>query len=141
MKNILLPQNVKYIIVHCTATPVRRDIGSAEIRRYHLSQGWSDIGYHYVVRLDGTVEPGRSVSIPGAHCKGLNYCSIGVCYVGGVLDDFKTPADTRTTRQKESLRKLIANLRARYPGAVVRSHSDFAPKACPCFDATREYAE
>lgn len=139
MTHSLSPQKVRYIIVHCSATPLRRDIGVSEIRRWHRSQGWNDIGYHYVVRLDGTIEAGRSTTLPGAHCKGLNHCSIGVCYVGGVLEDFKTPADTRTPRQKEALLKLIAQLLIRFPNAEVRSHHDFAAKACPCFDATAEY--
>ena len=97
------------------------------------------IGYHYLVAIDGTVHAGRDVDIAGAHCRGHNRNSIGVCYVGG-LDAARRPADTRTPEQRGALRGLLAALKRLYPGAVVRGHRDFAAKACPCFDATNEYA-
>lgn len=133
------PQSVRHIIVHCSATPRGRDIGAKEIRQSHIHRGFRDIGYHFVVRLDGTVEPGRPLGQPGAHCLGKNNCSIGVCYVGGLEKDIKTVADTRTPQQRKSLLELIAGLRRLFPYADVRGHRDFAAKACPCFDATKEY--
>ncbi|MDE5688204.1 MAG: N-acetylmuramoyl-L-alanine amidase [Paramuribaculum sp.] len=132
-------RTINEIIVHCTATPSGRDIGAAQIDVWHKANGWNGIGYHYVVRLDGSIETGRAEALAGAHCVGHNAHSIGVVYVGGLEADGKTPADTRTPAQKEALVQLLRSLKERYPGAVIRGHRDFAAKACPCFDATAEY--
>lgn len=132
-------RKITEIIVHCSATAAGRDFGAADIDRWHKARGFKGIGYHYVVRLDGRVEPGRAESHQGAHCLGHNAHSIGVCYIGGLAADGKTPADTRTAAQKASLSRLIKMLRERYPGAEVHGHREFAAKACPCFDARREY--
>ena len=132
-------RNIKEIIVHCTATPEYRDYTVDDIRQWHKQQGWSDIGYHYVVYRDGTVHEGRDVDISGAHCTGHNANSIGVVYVGGVSSDGKTPKDTRTDLQRAALLSLLLDLRKLYPKAEIHGHRDFANKACPSFDATREY--
>lgn len=134
-------RRITEIIVHCTATPEYRDHTVSDIRQWHKRQGWSDIGYHYVVYRDGSVHEGRDVDIIGAHCTGHNANSIGVVYVGGVAPDGKTPKDTRTDRQKEGLLSLLINLRKLYPQAEIHGHRDFANKACPSFDATREYGK
>ena len=132
-------RNITEVIVHCTATPAGRGVTVADVDRWHRQRGFAGIGYHYLVALDGTVHAGRDVDIAGAHCRGHNRNSIGVCYVGG-LNGARGPADTRTPEQRGALRGLLAALKRLYPGAVVRSHRDFAAKACPCFDATNEYA-
>ena len=132
-------RRITEIIVHCTATPENRDYTVSDIRQWHKRQGWGDIGYHYVVYRDGTVHDGRDVDIIGAHCTGHNANSIGVVYVGGVAPDGKTPKDTRTDRQKAALLSLLLDLRRMYPGAEIHGHRDFAKKACPSFDATKEY--
>ena len=132
-------RNITEVIVHCTATPAGRDVTAADVDRWHRQRGFAGIGYHYLVALDGTVHAGRDVDIAGAHCRGHNHNSIGVCYVGG-LDAARRPVDTRTPEQRGALRGLLAALKRLYPGAVVRGHRDFAAKACPCFDATNEYA-
>lgn len=132
-------RNITEIIVHCTATPRSRNVSVADIDSWHRQRGFNQIGYHYVVALDGTVHRGRDESIAGAHCLGHNAGSIGVAYVGGIETD-GTPADTRTPQQRESLTALLASLLRRYPGSSVRGHRDFASKACPSFDATAEYA-
>jgi N-acetylmuramoyl-L-alanine amidase len=132
-------RNITEIIVHCTATAEGRYTTVDEIRRWHRSQGWSDIGYHYVVYLDGTIHEGRNVDVAGAHCTNHNARSIGVVYVGGCARDGKTPKDTRTEEQKASLLSLLMNLRVLYPKAKIHGHCDFANKACPSFDATHEY--
>ena len=126
------------IIIHCSATPEGRDVSTEEIRQWHLDRGWSDIGYHYVIEIDGTVGDGRPVEISGAHAKGHNAESIGVCYVGGVDADME-PKDTRTQEQKEALDDLIRDLLEEYPDAEVYGHRDFSEKACPSFDAREEY--
>lgn len=132
-------RRINEIIVHCTATPEGRDYTVADIRQMHKAQGWVDIGYHYLVYRDGSIHEGRNVDMVGAHCQGHNAQSIGVCYVGGVARDGKTPKDTRTPAQKDALVHLLMQLVCLYPDATIRGHRDFAAKACPSFDATREY--
>lgn len=132
-------RKINEIIVHCSATAEGKNFGAKDIDLWHRAQGWDCIGYHYVVRLDGTVEEGRPVERIGAHCKGHNAYSIGVCYVGGVAADGKTPKDTRTADQKAALISLIRRLKSNYSGAKVYGHRDFAKKACPCFEAREEY--
>lgn len=132
-------RKINEIIVHCAATPEGKDFKAADIDRWHRQKGWDGIGYHHVVDLDGTVEPGRPESKVGAHCLKHNTNSIGVVYVGGLASDGKTPKDTRTPQQKAALIKLLTELKHRYPGATIHGHRDFAAKACPSFDATTEY--
>ena len=132
-------RKINEIIVHCAATPEGKNFKAADIDRWHRERKMKCIGYHYVVDLDGTVEPGRPESEIGAHCLGHNQYSIGVCYVGGLAEDGKTPKDTRTVTQKEALLALLKKLRAKYPKASIHGHRDFAAKACPSFDATTEY--
>ena len=132
-------RRINEIIVHCTATPEGRDYTVADIRQMHKAQGWVDIGYHYLIYRDGSIHEGRNVDMAGAHCQGHNAQSIGVCYVGGVARDGKTPKDTRTQAQKDALIHLLMQLVCLYPDATIRGHRDFAAKACPSFDATREY--
>jgi len=134
-------RDINEIIVHCTATREGQHISVDTIRRWHKKQGWSDVGYHYVIYLDGSIHEGRSVNISGAHTIGHNAHSIGVVYVGGVEKDGKTPKDTRTEAQKKSLVELLKKLRALYPKAKIYGHRDFANKACPSFDARREYKD
>ena len=133
-------RNIKELIVHCSATPEGKDYSVDTIRKWHLQRGFSDIGYHYVIYRDGSIHIGRDESIIGAHCTGHNSYSIGVCYIGGCASDGKTPKDTRTTEQKQSLVKLLKELKTKYPQASIHSHKDFTNKACPSFDATKEYS-
>ena len=132
-------RKINEIIVHCTATPAGRDVSAADIDLWHRRRGFRCIGYHYVVRLDGSIEQGRDENTVGAHCTGHNAASIGVVYVGG-LDSHGLPDDTRTPAQRQALRTLLARPRSRHPDATIRSHRDLAAHACPCFDATRRYA-
>jgi len=127
-------RKIDEIILHCSATPAGRDVSVDEIRRWHLARGFSDIGYHYVVGLDGSVHAGRPVECVGAHCLGHNAHSVGVCYVGGVGADGITPLDTRTPEQIAALRRLVRQLLERFPNATLHGHREFAAKACPCFD-------
>lgn len=130
------------LVVHCSATREGQHFDAADIRDWHKRQGWSDIGYHFVVLLDGTIEPGRPIGKIGAHVAGHNATTIGICYIGGVAADGKTPKDTRTVAQKAALLQILGELKQRYPAADVRGHRDFpkVAKACPSFDARREYA-
>lgn len=130
---------VNKIIIHCTATEDGKDIRAKEIKAYHVNvKGWRNIGYHYVIDLDGTVESGRPISQPGAHCLGQNAHSIGVAYVGGLKNG--KPADTRTPAQKAALLKLVTKLVTLYR-CEVHGHCEYAKKACPCFDVQVEYGK
>lgn len=133
-------RTIDEIIVHCTATKEGDNITAADIRRWHKAKGWADIGYHYVVRLDGTIEEGRPLAVAGAHCVGHNADTIGVVYVGG-LDKNGKAADTRTKAQKRALLILINGLKKTFNIKKVAGHRDYANKACPCFDAAKEYGE
>jgi N-acetylmuramoyl-L-alanine amidase len=132
-------RTITEIIVHCTATPEGKDYTVDDIRRWHKEQGWSDIGYHYVIYRDGSIHEGRNVKYSGAHCTGHNANSIGVVYIGGVSKDGKTAKDTRTKAQKRALLQVMRTLRAAYPSARIYGHRDFAKKDCPSFDAREEY--
>ncbi|MBQ0023122.1 MAG: N-acetylmuramoyl-L-alanine amidase [Prevotellaceae bacterium] len=127
-------REITEIIIHCSATAEGKDFGAADIDRWHKNRGWSCIGYHFVVRLDGTVEQGRQMRMAGAHCAGHNMCSIGVCYIGGCAADGVTPKDTRTEAQKRALKNIVTVLKACYPNATIHGHREFSAKACPCFD-------
>lgn len=135
-------RRITSIAVHCTATPEGRPHTAADIRAWHKGQGWADIGYHFVIRLDGTIEAGRPLAQAGAHVVGHNTNSIGIVYVGGMTADMKAAKDTRTPAQKCALISLLLTLRQRYPTAVIQGHRDYpkVAKACPSFDAKREYA-
>jgi N-acetylmuramoyl-L-alanine amidase len=142
---------IKRIVIHCTATPEGRHVTRDEIRGWHKAKGWKDIGYHWVLYLDGTIVKGRDESVIGAHVEGYNTGSIGVVYVGGLDKDGK-PKDTRTPEQKLALGKVVKELRQRYPKAEILGHRDLSPdkdhdgvvepsewmKACPSFDVKSE---
>jgi N-acetylmuramoyl-L-alanine amidase len=131
-------RSTKYLVVHCSATRPSLDVGVKEIRQWHKNQGWSDIGYHYVIRRDGKVERGRAENLVGSHVAGHNANSIGICLVGGVNQkDFTKAENNFTKEQFASLKTLLKTLSEKYPGSVVLGHRDFpkVAKACPSFDA------
>jgi len=127
---------VEYLVVHCAATREDQDIDAQEIRRWHRQKGWLDIGYHYVIKRDGTVETGRAEDVPGAHARGFNEKSLGVCLVGGVESDGKTSEANYTHAQWDALEATIHDLLTRYPEAEVLGHRDLpnVNKGCPSFD-------
>lgn len=140
-------RKIDSIIVHCSATKAGLDFSAADIDRWHRERGFNSIGYHYIVCLDGKIEKGRDVLLMGAHCKGWNERSIGICYIGG-LDKNGLPADTRTNAQKRVLYQLIMDLQKEYGILQVLGHRDTSPdlngdgviepyeyvKSCPCFN-------
>lgn len=130
-------REINEIIIHCTATPEGREVSANEIQRWHKARGFKDIGYHYVIHLDGRVENGRDIEAVGAHCEGHNANSIGVVYVGGLVKDAKTPKDTRTAKQKAALKWLVGGLVVHF-GASVHEHNEYSDKACSCFDVGSE---
>ena len=134
-------RNIRYLVVHCSATPEGRDHTAKDIALWHKQRGFNEIGYNYIVRLDGTIELGRDVNKIPAHVTNHNKDSIGICYIGGIDKNTLQPKDTRTPAQKEALKKLLTELRALYPEAEILGHRDFpgVAKACPCFNAKDEY--
>lgn len=136
-------RTITLIIIHCSATPEGKDYTVQDIDRWHKARGWKGIGYHYVIYRDGSIHKGRPEEQVGAHCQNHNKHSIGICYIGGTREvrDPITPCDTRTEAQKRSLRALLTKLKRSYPRALIMGHNVFANKACPCFDAAKEYAD
>ncbi len=126
-------RRIEQIIIHASATKQGQDFSAVDIDRWHKERGYNGIGYHYVIRLDGTIETGRPVAQVGAHCKGWNERSVGVCYIGGLNAEGK-PADTRTEAQKVAMRRLVLRLQQQYSIRKVIGHREVAAKACPCFD-------
>jgi len=133
-------RNIKYIAIHCAATKPSMTVDRERIKKWHLKRGFSDIGYHFYIRQDGSMEYGRPVYKSGAHVANYNSVSIGVCYEGGIDEDGEA-FDTRTPQQKRALVDLITELKLIYTEAKVWGHRDFpgVSKACPSFDAKSEY--
>ena len=131
-------RRIDKIIIHCTATPEGRHFTVEQIRQMHLARNFSDIGYHFVIYLDGSVHRGRPEHRVGAHTTGQNTHSIGISLVGGCEADGKTPKDTRTPAQRAALVRLVSEMREKYPGATVHGHNEFANKACPSFNVQKE---
>ena len=144
-------RKINEIIIHCSDTQEGCDVTAKAIRSWHTTpkekggRGWRDIGYHYVIRLDGTIELGRPLEKAGAHCIGRkgedhNSHSIGICYIGGrhIKEDGTWEwGDTRTEEQKDAMARLVAMLLEAFPQATVHGHYEFAARACPCFDVQR----
>ena len=134
----------RYITIHCSATPPIMDIEVDDIRRWHKEKGWSDIGYHFVIRRNGDVETGRALHITGAHVKNYNFRNIGICLVGGV-DEYNDAEDNFTSSQKRALHRLVWLLCSKYGIDIHRNvlgHRDWpsVKKECPCFDVTEFFA-
>jgi len=142
MQNQTTTRKVDKIIVHCSDTYARMDIDADEIRRWHTQErGWADIGYHFIIKRDATIELGRDIDKDGdiyeevgAHVAGWNKHSIGICMVGGKGDDGK-PESNFTEAQFDSLESLIRVIKVDYPKATIHGHREFqSGKACPSFD-------
>lgn len=135
-------RKVNKIVVHSSASPEGREDTVEDVTRWHLARGFKDIGYHYIIELDGIVFQGRPLSKQGAHVRGHNADTIGICYIGGTDNTRqRNPKDTRTDAQKRSLRKLLSDLKQMFPNAEIVGHRDLAATACPSFDAKNEYKD
>lgn len=137
-------RQINKIIIHCSDTPPSMDIGASEIKRWHTDKppkgnGWSDNGYHFVVRRSGELEPGRPEDKPGAHTRGHNADSIGICLVGGRSKDGGAECNF-THRQWTTVYDLVERLTRKYPDAEVYGHNDFSNKPCPTFNAQEWWA-
>ncbi len=130
---------IRKIVLHSTYTPEGREHDVEDIRAWHKAKGWSDIGYHYLIKIDGTIEAGRPLDKIGAHAKGHNQGSIGIVYVGGMDADHRVPKDTRTSNQMQSMQRLVSALNVVFDGVKVIGHNEVSTKACPCFDVGEQF--
>lgn len=140
--------SLRYLVIHCTATPEGREVSSDEIRSWHTSpvskggRGWKQVGYTDMIHLDGQIERlvdnNEDASVDpweitnGA--KGYNSCSRHIVYVGGLSKDGKTAKDTRTAAQLDAMLRYVEDFRRRFPNVKIIGHNEVADKACPCFD-------
>lgn len=133
-----MSRKIEHIVIHCAATKPEMDVDAARIKRWHLKKGWADIGYHFVIKRNGVVEQGRDrdrdgnvLEEVGAHARGYNRSSIGICWCGGYGGE-----DNRTIEQQTSMETLVKLLHEIYPDAKILGHRDFAgvQKSCPSFD-------
>lgn len=133
-------RTIDEIIIHCSDTEKGREFSVEDIRRWHKAKGWIDCGYHFVIKLDGTIEMGRPVVTQGAHCSGHNSHSIGICYIGGHVkkDGKKVYCDTRTEEQKRAMTLLVGILKHTFSITRISGHKKYAKVACPCFDVEKE---
>lgn len=146
-------RHVDTVIIHCSATPANRKLEPADLTRMHRKRGFNGCGYHFYIRRTGEICDMRPVEKVGAHCKGHNEGSIGICYEGG-LDAKGNPADTRTSEQKNAMKWLLETLKREFDIKHIGGHRDFSPdldgdgiiepeewvKECPCFDV-KEWLE
>lgn len=139
IKNGAKKRGCTLAVIHCSATFPNQRVTVQDIDHWHRQRGFDGIGYHYYITVDGTIWIGRPLSRIGAHCKGYNAHSIGICYEGG-LDKEGRPCDTRTLVQKAALVALLNKLHENFPTMAIVGHNDLNPyKTCPCFDVTEEY--
>jgi N-acetyl-anhydromuramyl-L-alanine amidase AmpD len=133
---------IKFLTIHCAATPEGRDVKASTVDQWDIAK-FGQVSYHWVIELDGTAKRGLRDDQRGAHVGGKNTGNIGICYVGGMDKAMKSPKDTRTPQQKETMARLVREYRAKYPGIVVRGHRDWpgVKKACPSFDVAGWLAE
>ena len=139
--NMMSTSDVKYLVIHCSATRSNQDYTATQLRRDHLARGFRKIGYHFYIRRNGVMTQHRMLIEVGAHARPYNHCSIGICYEGG-LDENGVPCDTRTKRQTERMVDLLKNLHALFPNARIVGHRDqpgTTPKDCPCLDAQKVF--
>jgi N-acetylmuramoyl-L-alanine amidase len=133
-------RKIERIVLHYTATPEGRDVDIKDVRQWHIDRGFDDVGYHFLVKLNGDIQRGRPIDVVGAHCYGYNSTSIGVCFVGGMSKDMSEMLDTRTPAQKKSLELLLGALLRMYPDAELCGHRDLSSTDCPGIDVKLVYA-
>ena len=130
-------RSIRKIVLHYSATRDTHDVSAADIDKWHKRRGWRMIGYHYVVRLSGEVEVGRPEDMVGAHVKGHNHDSIGVCFIGGLKGDSKRGSNTMNAAQEQTVISLLKDLLERYPDAKLYGHKDLNATQCPGFDVAQ----
>lgn len=141
-------RKVDLIVIHCSGTREDRTFTEFDLETCHRCRGFNATGYHFYIRKNGDIKTTRPIEKIGAHARGFNDNSIGICYEGG-LDCKGRPKDTRTEWQKHSMLVLVKVLLKDHPGCRVCGHRDLSPdlngngeiepeewiKQCPCFEA------
>ena len=141
---------LKYLVIHCTATPEGREVTAADIRRWHTSpvsaggRGWKQVGYTDLIHLDGTVERlvdnnEDAMVDPWEVTNGVagyNSVSRHIVYAGG-CDSRMAAKDTRTDAQRRALEAYVRDFHRRFPGVKIVGHNELAAKACPSFDVQK----
>lgn len=128
-------EDVKLIVVHCSATPPSMDVDIRDVDRWHRQKGWLKVGYHYFIKRSGELQEGRQLTEAGAHVKGHNHESVGICLAGGLSEVGLQPEDNFLPVQKQALKSLLAYLQKYFEKAVIGGHRDYNPhKDCPCFE-------
>lgn len=131
-------RHLNKVIIHCSATREGAHYDVDTIRKWHLERKFKDIGYHYLIYIDGTIVAGRGLDLSGAHTKGHNKDSIGICYIGG-LDKNNKPKDTMNEKQELSLLELIYSIRTLFGNLTIHGHNEYSNKACPSFKVSEKY--
>ncbi|WP_289288644.1 N-acetylmuramoyl-L-alanine amidase [Muribaculum intestinale] len=142
---------LKYLVIHCTATPEGREVTAADIRRWHTSplsrggRGWRQVGYTDIIHLDGKVERlvdnNEDANVDpwevtnGA--KGYNFVSRHIVYSGGMTRDMTKAKDTRTQAQRDAMRDYVIDFHRRFPGVRIVGHNELAAKECPSFNVQK----
>lgn len=135
LRDELRQRYVNEIAIHCSATKPSANYTAEDCQRDHLARGFSRIGYHWFIERDGRIVRGRAIDEIGAHVKGRNLASVGICLSGG-LDERGQPAPEYTPEQWEALELIVRVLRNMYQHAEIKGHRDYegVRKECPCFD-------
>lgn len=133
-------REINRIILHCSDTFEGMEFDIDDIREWHTSEprNWDDVGYHYVIKLNGDIELGRDLDVVGSHTLGQNKDSIGICYIGG-RDEDGSPKDTMTFMQDLSVLRLVEALRTTLGRITLHGHNEFSSKTCPSFDVQDKY--
>ncbi len=142
-----MAKKLKYLIIHCSATPKDKYFDKKDILEWHCSpkprgRGWSKPGYTDLILLDGTLQNltpfDQDDEVDGFEVtngvRGINSISRHICYIGGMDETNQYPEDTRTTEQREVLTTYIRYMVARHPDIIIAGHNQFSNKACPSFD-------
>ena len=143
---------IKLIVIHCSATREDREFTEYDLDICHRRRGFNGTGYHFYIRKNGDIKSTRPLERIGAHTRGFNKESIGICYEGG-LDARGNPKDTRTPEQRSALHLLVYQLLQQFRNARVCGHRDLSPdldgdgkvepwewvKQCPCFEVSKEF--
>lgn len=140
----LIPSRVGLLVVHCSATRPSQDFDVTDIDRMHRQRGFFEVGYHYVITRHGAVQVGRPLDRQGAHAVRYNHISVGVCLIGGVTEkNVNVAEDNFTPQQFDALRKLLVELKAKFPGSKIVGHGELpgVKKACPSFNVQAKLKE
>ena len=127
---MLKSENIKYLVIHCSDTPDKLDLSAEDIHRMHLSFGWNGIGYHKIIKRDGTLENGRPEFWIGAHTYGLNDRSLGVCLIG---------RNKFTDKQFLTLKNILIEWKKKFKNSTILGHNEAikTKKTCPNFDVKK----